>query len=183
MNWAALFVILLLLGLVLLWLARQSRARTGLPEGRVVAADVGTWRRLDRPLFSRRHRLTGRPDYVVADGSDLIPVEVKSARAPARPYDSHVLQLAVYCLLVGETSGRRPPYGLLHYADRTFEIPYTRGLEAEMLAALRAMRDGLAAGDASRSHDNPRRCAACGYHGRCDQVLVRERGLDGGMDG
>jgi len=167
----ALILLLLLVGAVLLWLARRLRARSGLPAGRVVAADVGTWRRLDRPLFSRRYGLTGRPDYVVADGADLIPVEVKSARAPARPYASHVLQLAAYCLLVAETSGRRPPYGILRYADRTFQIPYTRELEEQLLEVLEAMREDLAAGDAPRRHQDPRRCAACGYREVCEEAL------------
>ncbi len=167
----ALILFLFLVGLALLWLARRLRARSGLPSGRVVAADVGAWRRLDRPLLSRRHGLTGRPDYIVADGADLIPVEVKSARAPARPYASHILQLAAYCLLVAETSGRRPPYGILRYADRTFQIPYTQELEEQLLDVLEEMRGDLAAGDARRRHQEPRRCAACGYQDVCDEAL------------
>lgn len=169
---AALVLLLFLVGLALLWLARRLRARSGLPTGRVLAADVGPWQRLDRPLFSRRHGLTGRPDYIVADGANLIPVEVKSARAPARPYASHILQLAAYCLLVAETSGRRPPYGILRYADRTFQIPYTRELEEQLLDVLEEMRGDLAAGDAPRRHRDPRRCAACGYRDVCDEALT-----------
>lgn len=172
MNWPALVVVLLVLGLVLLWLARRSRAETGVPEGRVVAADVGPWQRLDRPLFSQRYRLTGRPDYLVADGAALIPVEVKSSPAPDRPYESHLLQLAAYCLLTAETSGQRPPYGILRYADRTLEIPYTRDLEERLLAVLERMREDLRAGDAPRDHGNPHRCAACGYLGQCDDALA-----------
>ena len=172
MNWPALFIVLLILGVVLLWLARSGRRRTGVPQGRVIAADVGDWQRLDRPLFSRHFGLTGRPDYIVADGADLIPVEVKSTRAPARPYDSHVVQLAAYCLLVEETSGRRPPYGILRYADRTLEIPYTDELEDELLAVLEAMREDLAEGDAPRNHEDARRCAACGHREQCKERLV-----------
>jgi len=171
MNWGGLFITLLILGVALLWLARRARASTGLPQGRVVFADTGPWQRLDRPLFSRRHRLTGRPDYVVADGPSLIPVEVKSGRAPARPYKSHLLQLAAYCLLVAETSGRQPPYGLLRYADRTFEVPYTREMEEELLEVLEAMREDLATGDGPRNHNDARRCAACGYRERCGDRL------------
>ncbi len=167
----SLALLLILLGVLLLWLARRLRVRSGLPRGRVIAADVGAWQRLDRPLFSRRHRLTGRPDYIVADGADLIPVEVKSARAPAHPRPSHVLQLAAYCLLVAETSGRRPPYGILRYADRTFQIPYTPELEEQLLAILDDMRDDLLAEDAPRRHNDPRRCAACGYREVCDEAL------------
>ncbi|MGQ9717323.1 MAG: CRISPR-associated protein Cas4 [Anaerolineae bacterium] len=167
----ALILLLLLFGAVILWLARRLRARSGLPAGRVVAADVGSWRRPDRPFFSYRYRLTGRPDYVVDSGADLIPVEVKSAHALARPYESHVLQLAAYCLLIAETSGRRPPYGILRYVNRTFRIPYTQRLEERLIKVLEAMRDDLAAGDAPRRHQDPRRCAACGYRKVCDEAL------------
>lgn len=168
----AVVLLLILLGLALLWIAQRVRARIGLPPGRIVAADMGPWRRLDRPLYSHRHRLIGRPDYIVADGADLIPVEVKSARAPAQPYASHVLQLAAYCLLVAETSGRRPPYGLLRYADRTFRVPFTRELEEEVLALLAAMRKDLDADEVPRRHQDPRRCQRCGYRDVCDQALA-----------
>ncbi len=172
MNWTALAALSFFLGLALLWLSRQSRARTGLPPGRVVAADVGGWQRLDHPLFSHRHRLTGRPDYLVADGMDLIPVEVKSAHAPRQPYPSHTLQLAAYCLLVKETAGRRPPYGLIRYADRSFQVPYTPELEATLLDTLDEMRADLAYGGTNRSHNDPRRCAACGYRTACPEALA-----------
>ena len=90
------FFLLLALGLLLLWLARRGRARSGLPQGRLIYTDTGGWNRLERPLFSREFLLTGKPDYLVADGSDVIPVEVKSSPAPAQPYPSHTLQLAAY---------------------------------------------------------------------------------------
>jgi len=165
------FFILLALGLLLLWLARRGRARSGLPEGRVVYADTGGWGRLERPFFSREFLLTGKPDYLVADGADVIPVEVKSSRAPAQPYPSHLLQLAAYCLLVEECYGRRPAYGIVKYANRTFEVDYTPELEEELLATLDRMRSDLATGNAPRSHDEPHRCQACGYRRQCDQRL------------
>ena len=40
------------------------------------------------------------------------------------------------------------------------------------LLMLEAMREALARGDAPRNHDNPRRCAACGYREYCEQALV-----------
>ena len=165
------FFILLALGLLLFWLGRRGRARSGLPQGRVVYTDTGGWGRLERPLFSREFQLTGKPDYLVADGPDLIPVEVKSGHAPAQPYTSHILQLAAYCLLVEECYGRQPPYGIVKYADRTFEVDYTPELEEELLATLEDMRADLAEGGAPRDHDDARRCRACGYRAQCDQSL------------
>ena len=174
------FLVLLALGLLLLHLSRRGRVRSGLPQGRVIYTDTGGWGRLERPLFSRQFLLTGKPDYLVADGADVIPVEVKSHRAPAlrlrsgqaQPYPAHILQLAAYCLLVEECYGRRPAYGIVKYADRAFEVDYTPALEEELLATLEDMRDDLAAGDAPRNHDEPRRCLACGYRQRCDQRLA-----------
>ena len=53
------FFVSLILGMLLLWLARRGRGRSGLPQGRVVYADMGGWDRLDRPLFSNEFLLTG----------------------------------------------------------------------------------------------------------------------------
>ena len=166
------FLGLLVLGLLLLWLAQRGRVRGGLPKGRVVYSDTGGWGRVDRPLFSRAFQLTGKPDYLVAGGTEVIPVEVKSGRAPDQPYASHVLQLAAYCLLVKECYGRQPPYGIVRYDGRTFEVDYTPELEEELLAMLEDMRADLAKGDAPRNHDDARRCRACGYRERCNESLV-----------
>jgi CRISPR-associated exonuclease Cas4 len=165
----------LVLGGVGVWLlirARAAREETGLPVGRVTYADTGAWDRCDRPLFSQRHRLTGRPDYLVQRQEGVIPVEVKSGASPRQPYRSHVLQLAAYCLLVEEKEGRVPPYGILKYRDQTFEIDYTPALRAELLATLDAMRRCLDARDVDRSHQEPARCHGCGYREQCDQRLA-----------
>jgi CRISPR-associated exonuclease Cas4 len=172
-GWLSLFVVFLGLGLVLLWLARRGHARSGLPRGRVVYTDVGAWQKVERPLFSDEHRLAGKPDYLVAEGRELIPVEVKTGSTPVQPYRSHVLQLAAYCLLIEATYGRRPSYGVVAYTSphRAFALDYTSALEQELLATLKRMRGDLAAGGADRSHGDPRRCIACGYRDACDQVL------------
>jgi CRISPR-associated exonuclease Cas4 len=167
----ALFLILLALGLVLLWLARQGLARSGLPHGRVIYSDTGGWKRPERPLFSGEFLLTGKPDYLVVDGKDIIPVEVKSSRAPVQPYPSHILQLAAYCLLVEEHYRQRPPHGIIKYIDSTFEVDYTPQLEEELLSTLDDMREDLARGDAPRNHGEARRCRVCGYRQHCDQVV------------
>jgi CRISPR-associated exonuclease Cas4 len=127
-------------------------------------------------LFSRQHLLSGRPDYVMQHRGALIPVEVKSGRAPASgPYPSHVLQLAAYCLLVEETRGQRPPHGLLVYADddgQAYEVAYSPALEDELLDILDEMRLALDEDDVPRDHDQAALCRACGYRDACDEALV-----------
>jgi CRISPR-associated exonuclease Cas4 len=163
---------LALTGLWLLWRARVRRQETGLPAGRLVYADTGAWSRCERPLFSNEHRLTGKPDYLVTTREGVIPVEVKSGAAPARPYAAHVLQLAAYCLLVEEQEHCRPPYGILKYDDRTFEIEYTPDLQARLLATLEDIRAGLRADDVERSHEEAARCRGCGQRTACDRRLA-----------
>ncbi len=172
MNWVLPFAgVLLLLALVVLWLARRQQKESGLPAGRVIAADMGGWRRLEKPLYDFNSGLTGRPDYILEQGGTLIPVEVKSAWAPGEPHESHIFQLAAYCLLVEKTSGKRPPYGILHYRNRTFAVDYTPTLESELLAVLDAMRLQQRRGEAARSHEQPARCARCGFREICDEHL------------
>jgi CRISPR-associated exonuclease Cas4 len=176
MPWAIVFFAFLGTALVVLWLAHKSRAATGLPAGRLVYVDTTRWRPVEQPLFSRSHRLTGRPDYLVQIGRDIIPVEVKSGHAPENgPYTSHILQLSAYCLLVEEKFGRRPSYGIIRYADgadRAYEIDFTFALEDKLLSTLDEMRCKLAAGDSPRDHESVVRCRACGYRTGCDQSLV-----------
>lgn len=172
MSWLLSAALLLAgLGLWLLVRSRKARRQAGLPAGRVTYADTGAWDRCERPLFSAYYRLTGRPDYLVRSREGLIPVEVKSGATPHQPHAGHILQLAAYCLLVEDQEGRPPPYGILKYADRAFEIDYTPDLRAHLLETLDALRQDLRRSEVDRSHDEPRRCGACGYRGRCDQRL------------
>jgi CRISPR-associated exonuclease Cas4 len=160
------------LGLWLLIRAGAARREAGLPVGRLTYADTGAWDRCERPLFSRRYHLTGRPDYLVRSPHGVVPVEIKSGAAPEQPYPAHILQLAAYCLLVEEQEGRAPPYGILKYHDRGFELDYTSALRTRLLQQLDAMRQGLHAGEVDRSHQEPARCRGCGYRDHCNQYLA-----------
>lgn len=164
--------LLFIFGLALLFLSRRQREQTGLPEGKVVYTDTGAWGRVERPLFSKTRMLTGKPDYLVEEKGQFIPVEVKSTRAPERPYDSHIYQLAAYCMLVQDNYGVRPSHGLIRYDDRTFAVDFTRELEAEVTALLASMRADEESHSLDRSHEMPARCRGCGYRGACDQTLV-----------
>jgi CRISPR-associated exonuclease Cas4 len=116
--------------------------------------------------------LTGKPDYLVQQNGKIIPVEVKSGRAPEAPYDSHIYQLAAYCLLVEKTYHTRPPYGIIHYENRDFAVDYTHELENALVDLLVEMKRDEHKKDVPRSHEQPGRCAKCGYRKVCDQRLA-----------
>lgn len=164
-------VILLVLALLFLWNAARQRRASGLPEGRVIYSDTGGWGRVEKPLYDPVTGLTGKPDYLVEQNGRWIPVEVKSGYAPSAPREGHVFQLAAYCLLVEHSTGKRPPYGILRYRNRTYAIDYTPTLEADLRELLGEMRLEERRGESARSHDEPARCARCGFRGVCDQRL------------
>lgn len=163
--------IALLAAVFLLGLSFIIRRRTGVPEGKIIYADPGFWGRAEKPLYDSALGLTGKPDYLVKKKGQLIPVEVKSMWAPPAPYDSHRLQLGAYCLLVESSFGRRPAYGLLRYRNRTFRIPFTREFEQEVLEVIEDIRSHKDMDEVCRSHEQPARCARCGYRHRCSQRL------------
>jgi CRISPR-associated exonuclease Cas4 len=165
-------ILALVLALASAYLARVQKERAGLPaHARVVYADTGAWQRVEKPLFSRKYLLTGKPDYLVEENRALIPIEVKPNRVAAEPRWSDTLQLAAYGLLVAETFGQEPPYGLLKYRDQVFRIDLTAELRADLLAVLEAMRHAESVSDVPRSHADARRCAACGYREECDHRI------------
>lgn len=179
--------VLLLVALVARAAARRAGQSSGLPKGRLVYSDTGfavgrvapTEKNLEgvkqeRPLVSRRYNLSGRPDYLVRTKEGIIPVEVKSTRSPAggRPYDSHVMQLAAYCLLAEDALGASVPYGIIRYADGEVTVDYTPDLRDDLLALLEEMQEAREAADVHRSHDDPRRCKGCSMREHCVESLI-----------
>jgi CRISPR-associated exonuclease Cas4 len=116
--------------------------------------------------------LVGKPDYVVDTARGLIPVEVKSSAAPPVPYLGHLLQLAAYCLLVDETYGMRPPFGILQYKDKAFAIDYSDSLEEDLLDLLAEMRESQFEGELDRDHNDWQRCDRCSQRRHCQQRIA-----------
>ena len=150
----------------------NQRKEAGLPGGRIIYTDTRVWGKVEKPLFYSPLELTGKPDYLIQQNGKIIPVEVKSGRAPDAPYDSHIYQLAAYCLLVEKTYDTRPPYGIIHYENRDFAIDYTRELEEALLDLLVDMKRDEHKKEVPRSHEQTGRCAKCGFRKACDQSLA-----------
>lgn len=166
----ALIVALVAIGLFML--ALRLRRASGIPWARVRSSDTGGWRAADQPLLSRRYRLVGKPDYLLETRAGVVPVEVKPGRRATRPYESDLMQLAAYCLLIEETTGRAPQYGLLRYATGTFRLQYTADVRESLLVLLEDMRDDRDADDVVRSHEQPARCRSCGFNIDCADRLA-----------
>ena len=170
MPYIALFLIFI--AFVFFWQSNRQRSQAGLPSGRIIYTDTHGWNKVEKPLFYAALELTGKPDYLVQQNGQIIPVEVKSGRAPEAPYDSHIYQLASYCLLVEKTYSKRPPYGIIHYQDRDFAVDYTQELEQSLLDLLADMKRDELKDDVERSHEQAARCARCGFRKVCSQKLA-----------
>ncbi len=165
-------LILFILAIVFFWQSNRQQKQAGLPGGRVIYTDTRAWGEVEKPLFSQELGLTGKPDYLVEQNGRIIPVEVKTGRTPEAPYDSHIFQVAAYCLLVEKTYGKRPPYGIIHYPNRDFAVDYTPALESSLLDLLAELKRDEVRTNVPRSHMDAARCRKCGFRKVCDQSLA-----------
>lgn len=131
--------------------------------------------RLTRQLVSFKYGITGKPDYVIYQDGKPIPVVVKSGKANTAPHDSHIAEVIVHCLLIEETVDIAPPYGLIRYDNRAFEVDYDNEMFEMLLDALEAIHHDkrhFDDGPPDRSHKIEQRCFACRHRRRCDQSLT-----------
>jgi len=144
---------------------RQREARVG----RLVSVDEGAGR---APLLrSERYAMAGRPDEVrrLRDGRQ-VPVELKSRSTPrGGPPRSHRIQVWAYCLLLEETTGVAPPFGILRYSDGgEFRLAWDRPARAELLA----LRTELLQPYDGRATPSVARCTHCPWREVCDARAV-----------
>jgi CRISPR-associated exonuclease Cas4 len=105
----------------------------------------------------------------------LIPVEHKSRLVSAAgAYEGEILQLAAYCLLVEERSGKPVQRGQLLYQNRSMEILFDGQLRSQLLEAVGELKSAEVMSDVPRSHNSPARCRGCGFRQTCRDSLASE---------
>jgi CRISPR-associated exonuclease Cas4 len=121
-------------------------------------------------LRSKKHNLSGRPDYVLVVNGNYIPVEIKTGRTPRGPLFSHVLQLAAYCLLI-EDEYAHPPYGILKYENAEHRIDFDDRLRDLLLKKLGEMKRAVKTGEVHRNHNRLGKCKNCSRRQFCPESL------------
>jgi hypothetical protein len=127
----SLVVFLLAAAIVLFLKHRSNRVLSGLPTGKLVAADDEGQ---ECPvLISNRDGLRSRPDALVRMKTGaIIPIERKRSSALRRgPYDSDLIQAIAYGMLGEDNYSQAPPYVRIQYADRWFDEPFTDGKSSD----------------------------------------------------
>lgn len=131
---------------VLLWLIFRlviPRRVAGLPPGEVAYA--GNERRA-RLLRAPGYGLAGKPDYVVRQGKEFIPVELKSGIAPGKLHDSDRMQVIAQALLVEAEFGTLPSFAYVCYPGRTYKVNVRSQSIARLEKALGVMREARETG-------------------------------------
>jgi len=123
-------------------------------------------------LTSERYGISGRPDYVLLVEGAPIPVEEKTGRVPKGPLFSHILQVATYCLLLEEKTGKTVPYGILKYGAHQHVIEFDEGLKKTLFQKIQEMREIADGKPAHRNHNRPNKCAGCSRREICPERLA-----------
>lgn len=150
----------LIIGILLTLSGKRTRIRRGLTDARTLDLD-------GRTLFSPRLNLAGRPDRVIEENGFQIPEEWKGS---PRVYESHIVQLGCYLILIEEETGMRPPHGYISLPGGRHRIENTPELRARVLVIadeIRAMRRQIEQPIPVRQP--AAKCRGCGVRESCGQ--------------
>jgi CRISPR-associated exonuclease Cas4 len=166
-----LFILPILVILIALWIVfrmKHKRATLQMPPGKTVYLDT---QEPGITLYAHQYRLKGRPDFLLKRRNLIIPVEAKTGKTPSQPHEGHIMQLMAYCVLVEATYGVKPPYGVIRYPERQFEVEFTAQRETELFHILAEMQTKKNHFEVHRSHTSAHKCAACGVRYECIERL------------
>lgn len=126
-------------------------------------------------LVSEKYALRGRPDIVLKEGEEIVPLEKKTGRVPRGPLFSHIAQIGAYCIMLEERHGGVVTHGIVQYNDTKFTVDYDENLKGTVLG----LADKIRAAEAStenppvhRNHNRPGKCIGCSRRGACSEKLA-----------
>ena len=174
----------ILLVIALLWLLMASfflhshlettREVRTLREGRRLGTEIITYvDDLDNAplLVSERFCLRGRPDYIIFQDRENIPVEEKTGKTPKGPYFSHIMQMAAYIVLVNDNMGNCHR-GRIKYKTTDFEIVLDSKTRKTFFEIRDRIDDCERTGEVHRNHNREGKCRGCSRKEDCPESLA-----------
>jgi CRISPR-associated exonuclease Cas4 len=147
----------------------KLKNKYNIPDGKITYQDLNM---PAKPFFSKRYKITGKPDYIIKKNNNFIPIEVKTGTY-SYAQENHILQLAAYCQLLEENYNRFVPYGILVYSDISkFKIPFDPKTRFELESAIKNIRKVMKTGNISRNHNAIGKCKNCSMNQFCDFKLI-----------
>lgn len=150
----------------LLGFIQRARCSTGITRHMVVKAVDGGSFVGSRELLSHSLGLVGRPDAIVKEGGAFIPIERKAFGK--RPRDKDVAQILVYCRLIEEIEGVRPPHGyvIIGPTAKRFRIQNDPDKQRWLDRMVGEMQSILSGG-ACIATPHPKKCSGCSVRESC----------------
>ena len=148
---------------------RRTKINHGIPDGKIVYTDLN---KPAKPFFSKKYRITGKPDYVIMKDEKYLPVELKTG-GYTKPQWNHILQLAAYCHLLEENYGGFVPYGIIIYNNQSqYRIPFNPKVRFELENTINEIRHLIKTGKIYVNHDDPGRCRNCSMKEYCSVKML-----------
>ena len=149
---------------------KKLKLDNNIQEGKIIYSDLYN---PEKPLFSKKYRIIGKPDYILKKEGEYIPVEIKTGNHNIVK-KNHIYQLAAYCQILEEYYNCFVPYGILVYKDtsKQFKIQYDPKLRFELLSIIKEMRKNLNNNKIQRNHQEIKRCINCSLKEYCDKKIV-----------
>jgi CRISPR-associated exonuclease Cas4 len=147
-------------------LITERHRALGLPEGILVYEDADGE---GEPLSSNAYPLVGKPDYIVqAPDGRPIPIELKlGVQNASTPYNNHMVQIGVYCLILEDYFEQPPTHGILRYADREFTVDYTPALRRKVIKLLAEMERCTEQQPPPLARQRAAKCRVCTFQPVC----------------
>lgn len=162
-------IFLIIISKVLKNKVKKTKKENKIQPGKISYSDI---HRIEHALFSKKYMMAGKPDYVVENKGQKIPVELKTGERSS-PKSNHVYQLAAYCHLLEENYGAFVPYGILVYNNSCeYKIPFDPGVRFELENIVKDMRYFMRSKKISRNHNDSRKCANCSMRIHCNDKII-----------
>jgi CRISPR-associated exonuclease Cas4 len=149
---------------------KQTKKKFNLLKGKITYSDLN---KPGKPLYSKRYRISGKPDYVINTDGKLIPVEIKTG-FHQYPQQNHIFQLAAYCQILEDNFNCFIPFGLLIYNDssKKFKIRYDPKMRYDLESTLAQMRHIRKLDDLTRNHNDLKKCKKCSMRVYCSKKII-----------
>ena len=157
--------IILIIAVAIVVLAIVIRRRAGFGAGKTISND-------NVLIRSEQHRLSGIPDRIVKSGKYFIPEDRKPT---ARVFDSQIAKIIVYCILIEERYGIRPPYGVIYLTksgkrEKVMNTEQRRKWVFSMRDAIEQQR--RTPNEPCKPVTTAAKCRGCGQRANCEQRLA-----------
>lgn len=122
--------------------------------------------------------ISGKVDQVLVYPDSVVPIEIKSGKAPKEgAWENHKVQLAAYVLLLEKTFNFDIPAGYVKYVDENISrrIEINAFLKDKVRGLIKDVQDLLASKKLPKRDANENKCAKCGLKKICYSEEITEK--------